>query len=466
MRKSFVRATALACLLVAGLTASAPALAQPEPAKNTSTPIVTEVPIPISGTTPGSDAERIAQYLTSGRVEDLAQYIGIIYNFLISIVGMVAAVAMIIGGFRYLVSAGDTNKINAAKGQMANALIGLVLALGAYTILNTINPKMLQLTVPGVTPVKTELFTLPNCEDIKVPVTPAGDGVECGYAGKYVQGSAEQVCIYAGTCRLTLWASSGDKDFGHNTCVQHAGMETKKVLEALAKDKNTKFAECLSCGEINVKKARDMKFSGIQVACEAWMQAFSLVPSSFKTYKRKGTVEGHGDIEYTVKDGLFYGCYPRQKNEGCVGVALYCWDITRNDDSLSEDDREATGCEGYDEEPAPFWGSEVNEDGTVKTMSARRGKCTGAFEGVALGAVDEGDLNSLECLPQHLGTVCASNPCYNYVDPETNITPFIGGCKNASGTVFAVQRVVRHGDIGSVNDCRCQVIDKNCSGAD
>jgi|GEM_PF-6659362 len=455
MRKSLVRVLAVACLLAAGVSASAPALAQPTPKNDIRTPIVTEVPIPVPDTSqvPGSNAERIADYLTSGRVEDLAQYIGIIYNFLISIVGMVAAVAMIIGGFQYLTSAGDSGKIGAAKSRMANALIGLVLALGAYTILNTINPRLLQLKLPDMRPVSTELFTLPNCEDIKVPVTPYGSGTECGFAGKYMQGNTEQVCIYAGTCRMVL--ATDDEKFGHKTCVQKGGMETTKAKAALAKDPNTKFAECLACHSLTKAKVKAMEFSSVQTACEAWQNAFTLVPSSLKTYTRKA-----GGVEYTVKDGLFYGCYPDEKNTKCLGIPLFCWDITRDDDTFNDNEGwVGNGCQGYDENPSVLSGEDLDANGFSTTIRQRR-NCTGPISALGLAVVDEGDLIGLECYPVHLGNVCASNPCADFVDPSNGRRPFKDGCKNASGTAFALQRVVRHGDVGAVNDCRCAAKDK------
>jgi hypothetical protein len=72
----------------------------------------------------------------------LAQYISGIYTFMISIVGLLAAIMMIIGGFTYLTSAGDNSKITAGRKRIVDALIGLVLAFGSYVILYIINPNL------------------------------------------------------------------------------------------------------------------------------------------------------------------------------------------------------------------------------------------------------------------------------------------------------------------------------------
>jgi|GEM_PF-2675363 len=72
----------------------------------------------------------------------LGQYFGGLYTFLISIVGLFAATVIIFGGFQYATAAGDKSKIGAAKKRIVNAMMGLVLALGSYTILYAINPAL------------------------------------------------------------------------------------------------------------------------------------------------------------------------------------------------------------------------------------------------------------------------------------------------------------------------------------
>ncbi len=462
MRKSFLHATAVLCLALFGLAVSVPAWAQTGQTVKTGPedgriPIITEVPIPVpdAGLTPGSAPERVAQYLTSGRVEDVAQYIGIIYNFLISIVGFVASIAMIIGGFQYLTSAGDAGKIGAAKSKMANAFIGMILALGAYTILNTINPRLLQLQLPDVRAVKTELFTLPNCEDIKVPVTPYG-GTDCGFAGKYMQGNSEQICIYAGACRLVPYGQSGNPKYGHRTCMQRMGLDSSKVQEELRKDPNARFADCIACGELTIAKARSLGFGEIQASCEAWQNAFDLLPDSIKTYTRKGTKQLSGQT-LTVEKGMFYGCYPKVKRDGCTGIPIYCFDVTRDDDTTGGNEgRVATACEGYDESPDPTYGTDLDANGFATQMRVVD-DCG--------GGVSSAGCAGLEGFPVHLATVCAQNPCQDYKDPEVGHTPFINGCKSGSGLFNRAQRVVRYGDLAGINDCSCIVDDNvNCSG--
>lgn len=88
----------------------------------------------------------------------LAQYIGGIYTFLISIVGVLAACMMIYGGFQYATSAGDKSRIGAAKKRITDALVGLLLALGSYTVLFAINPDLVSFEGLKIAGVRTELY--------------------------------------------------------------------------------------------------------------------------------------------------------------------------------------------------------------------------------------------------------------------------------------------------------------------
>lgn len=75
--------------------------------------------------------------------------------FVLVFAAMAAVVQMVIGGFEYALSEAITNK-QEAKDRITSALTGLLLAMGSFLILNTINPKLtsLQLTIDPI-PTKT-----------------------------------------------------------------------------------------------------------------------------------------------------------------------------------------------------------------------------------------------------------------------------------------------------------------------
>lgn len=90
----------------------------------------------------------------------IAQYIAGAYTFLVSIAGLLAAVMMVTGGFQYVTAAGDKGKLGAAKKRITNAFIGLLLALGSYTILYTINPDLVRFDGLQLTDIRTVLIPL------------------------------------------------------------------------------------------------------------------------------------------------------------------------------------------------------------------------------------------------------------------------------------------------------------------
>jgi hypothetical protein len=59
-----------------------------------------------------------------------------IINTLIYATGAVSALLIVLGGFRYAVSNGDQGNITSAKNTILYAIIGLVVAVSAYAIVN------------------------------------------------------------------------------------------------------------------------------------------------------------------------------------------------------------------------------------------------------------------------------------------------------------------------------------------
>ena len=74
----------------------------------------------------------------------IAEYIAIIYRWLVGFAAVLAVVAMTWGGVQWLTSAGESGKIQEARKVIGNAIIGLVLALGSYLLLAAINPRLVQ----------------------------------------------------------------------------------------------------------------------------------------------------------------------------------------------------------------------------------------------------------------------------------------------------------------------------------
>ncbi|MBI5466349.1 MAG: hypothetical protein HY974_03610, partial [Candidatus Kerfeldbacteria bacterium] len=57
-----------------------------------------------------------------------------VINTLLGLVGVIAVIVIIYGGFTWLTSAGNEEKVTKAKKLLASAVIGVAIILGAYTI--------------------------------------------------------------------------------------------------------------------------------------------------------------------------------------------------------------------------------------------------------------------------------------------------------------------------------------------
>ena len=57
-------------------------------------------------------------------------------NLAIGVIGFIAVVIIIYGGFMYTTSAGDSNKVTKAKNAIMYGIIGLVVAMLAFAIVN------------------------------------------------------------------------------------------------------------------------------------------------------------------------------------------------------------------------------------------------------------------------------------------------------------------------------------------
>lgn len=70
--------------------------------------------------------------------DDLVSQIKIVTNTMLFAIGVVAVMMLIVGGFKYIFSSGDTKNVTSAKDTILYAVVGIVVALLAYAIVNFI----------------------------------------------------------------------------------------------------------------------------------------------------------------------------------------------------------------------------------------------------------------------------------------------------------------------------------------
>jgi hypothetical protein len=68
--------------------------------------------------------------------DDIGKLVTKIVNVLLIVLGVIAVIMIIIGGIRYTTSNGDSSQIKSAKDTVLYAVVGLVIAIMAYAIVN------------------------------------------------------------------------------------------------------------------------------------------------------------------------------------------------------------------------------------------------------------------------------------------------------------------------------------------
>ncbi len=147
-------------------------------------------PLPCTSTGP-SDTSCVNGKLTNfdpTQASNLGVYLNLMITLFIGICAVLAVIMIVMGGIEYMTSELISNKEEGKK-RITNAIFGLLLALGAWTLLNTINPDLL----------KTELSSLVN---VTVNVT-----LEEQIKGRLGQGKCEP--ITSGICSPASLATAG-----------------------------------------------------------------------------------------------------------------------------------------------------------------------------------------------------------------------------------------------------------------
>ncbi len=73
---------------------------------------------------------------------DISSYFQWIFVFGISIAGILAVLMIVVGGIEYMTAYGNPSKVGDAKDRITQAILGLLLAITGWLILNTISPDL------------------------------------------------------------------------------------------------------------------------------------------------------------------------------------------------------------------------------------------------------------------------------------------------------------------------------------
>ena len=84
--------------------------------------------------------------------QGLDQIVAWFYALLVGLSGLAAFIMIVWGGIQRMTSSGDPTRTSEAKDRIQKALLGLLLVLASFLILQTINPEFNTLRVPSTSP--------------------------------------------------------------------------------------------------------------------------------------------------------------------------------------------------------------------------------------------------------------------------------------------------------------------------
>ena len=87
----------------------------------------------------------------------LSIYIKGIFNYSMGIMGVLAALAIMIGGIIWLVAGGNASRISESKSWISAGVTGLIIGLTSYMLLNEVNPNLVALKPITISVVKEQI---------------------------------------------------------------------------------------------------------------------------------------------------------------------------------------------------------------------------------------------------------------------------------------------------------------------
>lgn len=84
------------------------------------------------------------------KFSDMADFIKYMYRYSIMAAGIISVLMVIVGGFQWSMSGGNSSIIESARKRINGALMGLTIAVLSYSVLTFINPNLVNFRLPGV----------------------------------------------------------------------------------------------------------------------------------------------------------------------------------------------------------------------------------------------------------------------------------------------------------------------------
>jgi hypothetical protein len=202
----------------------------------------------------------------------LPVFVQYIFNFSLLIAGLVAFGSLVFGGIGYLTSAGSPVKQKEARNWISAGLLGLIILLSSYIILNTINPELIILSLPVL-----EKISLPSPPTVTPAEKPTLIADEIPL-GKLIDGVGEEAANgsptsplyeYEGVLAKTRLERIQNLSYKIWETAEEIQKTSEKIEEAAERIKElTDECRCRNCGfaDNNCKGC----YSCAGCSCKSW----------------------------------------------------------------------------------------------------------------------------------------------------------------------------------------------------
>jgi hypothetical protein len=231
------------------------------------------------------------------------------YNFALMIGGVLAFGAIVYGGILYAASAGNPGKQSEGKEWVKSALLGLLLLAGAYLILYTINPNLVNLNLPTLQAISIQ--------------APSGTGGGSVVGLNSAQETQSQAAAQLAAAGITEVSTGNCSNQNNSNCTSLAGIRQDTVNEAIALKTNCGCTVTISGG---TETGHDSSATGVDHVdgYKVDLQANSGLTNFIETNSRSGFTQ----IGNRSSDGA-----PQYKDPATGAVYAYeasknHWDVT------------------------------------------------------------------------------------------------------------------------------------------
>ena len=214
----------------------------------------------------------------------IGEYIQWLYNYSIGIISLLALLAIMIGGFYWIMAGGSASRVSEAKSWISAAISGLALALTSYLLLFTINNELVKL--PSIKMMAIEKIDIEIVGDTVGPpesMTPVSGEYLCPPGNTLVS-------IITQMYGKTTYLYGGKYNYHPKACPSEYCLDCSGFVDFVRK-----CAGFMSIGEHNSTKPifTYAKTLGQRVKQGDTAKSLGLIPGDLVGWPRSDKGEGH-----------------------------------------------------------------------------------------------------------------------------------------------------------------------------